>query len=89
VLAGGMWLVRGGAPATPGPRGQGFRDPSLFRPNPRVAVGITARGKLLLAVTRRPVSLERWARALGPSGPCTPSTWTAARRPRCSSAAAP
>lgn len=64
VLAGGMWLVRGGAPATPGPRGQGFRDPSLFRPNPRVAVGITARGKLLLAVTRRPVSLERWARAL-------------------------
>ena len=63
VLAGGMWLVRSGALAL-APRAQGFRDPSLFRPNPRVAVGVTAANNLLLVATRNRVTLRHWARAL-------------------------
>jgi hypothetical protein len=63
VLAGGMWLVRGGALAL-APRAQGFRDPSLFRPNPRVAVGLTRAGKLLLVATGKRVTLGRWAKVL-------------------------
>lgn len=63
VLAGGMWLMRGGA-LTLDWRAQGFRDPSLFRPNPRVAVGLTASGKLLLVATGKRVSLGRWAKVL-------------------------
>lgn len=63
VLAGGMWLVRDGALAL-APRAQGFRDPSLFRPNPRVAVGVTAANKLLLVATGKRVTLRRWAEAL-------------------------
>jgi exopolysaccharide biosynthesis protein len=63
VVAGGMWLLRGGAWALD-PRGQGFRDPSLFRPNPRVAVGLTATNKLLLVATGQRVTLGQWARTL-------------------------
>lgn len=63
VLAGGMWLVRGGELALD-PKAQGFRDPSLFRPNPRVAVGITPANKLLLVATGKRVTLRRWAQML-------------------------
>ncbi len=63
VIAGGMWLVRNNRLALK-PRAQGFRDPSLFRPAARVAVGLTGRNELLLAATRQPVTLERWARTL-------------------------
>ncbi len=63
VLAGGMWLVRDGVLALD-PRAQGFRDPSLFRPNPRVAVGLTPAGKLLLVATGKRVTLGRWAKVL-------------------------
>jgi hypothetical protein len=63
VIAGGMWLVRRGRIALK-PRAQGFRDPSLFRPAARVAVGLTGRNKLLLVATREPVMLPSWARTL-------------------------
>ena len=63
VLAGGMWLVRHGGLFLH-PRAQGFRDPSLFRPNPRVAVGLTRHNKLLLVATGKRVTLGRWAKVL-------------------------
>ena len=63
VIAGGMWLVRNGRLALK-PRAQGFRDPSLFRPAARVAVGLTGGNELLLVATRQPVTLEGWARTL-------------------------
>jgi hypothetical protein len=63
VIAGGMWLVQRGRIALK-PRAQGFRDPSLFRPAARVAVGLTGGNELLLVATREPVTLPVWARTL-------------------------
>jgi hypothetical protein len=46
------------------PRTEGFRDPALFRPNPRTAIGLTARNKLLLVAVTRSIYLSDLARVL-------------------------
>jgi exopolysaccharide biosynthesis protein len=50
------------------PHTEGFRDPALFRHARRLAIGLTADNRLILAATRQPISLRRLAyamRALG------------------------
>lgn len=59
VLAGGIHLVQEGD-ITVRPQRQGFSG-LLEKPDPRVGVGITEAGELLLAATKTPVSLTRWA----------------------------
>lgn len=39
------------------PRGEGFSDPSLFRPRPRTAIGVTREGKLRMVVVTNGVTL--------------------------------
>ena len=45
-------------------RAEGFRDAALVRPTGRLGVGITKDNTLVLAGTRKPVTLMQWARAL-------------------------
>jgi hypothetical protein len=50
------------------PRSEGFRDPKLYTPGIRTAVGVTKHGKLLFVTTKQPIYLSRLAkvmRALG------------------------
>lgn len=63
VLGGGPRLVRAGRVHVD-PRAEGFRDRSLFRPAARVAVGVTNGNRLIIAATRKPVSLRSMAKAL-------------------------
>lgn len=63
VLAGGLWLVRDNEIAV-NPRAQGFSPLLQQHADPRVGVGITEDGRLILAATKTPVSLTQWARAL-------------------------
>lgn len=46
------------------PKSEGFRDPGLFRPRPRTAIGVTKDGHLRFVVVTQPVSLWQLARAL-------------------------
>lgn len=39
------------------PKGEGFSDPSLFRPRPRTAIGVTPNGKLRMVVVTNGVTL--------------------------------
>jgi uncharacterized protein YigE (DUF2233 family) len=45
-------------------QGEGFRDPAIFRAAVRSGLGVTSRGKLLMAVSLTAVDLTRWARTL-------------------------
>ncbi len=69
VLRGGIRLLRQGAYAA-NPRAQGFRDPGLFRPTSRTAVGITANRRLLLVATAQPITIARTASVMKHLG-CT------------------
>lgn len=62
VLAGGIRLVSDGDVAV-APGKQGF-SPLLEKPDPRVGVGITESGNLILVATKTPVALTQWARIL-------------------------
>ncbi len=46
------------------PRGEGFRDPSLFTPRPRSAIGVTEDGHLRVVVVTKPVTLWQLAKAM-------------------------
>ena len=46
------------------PYTEGFRDPALFRPRPRTAMGVTADGRLRMVVVTQPVSLWTLARIM-------------------------
>jgi hypothetical protein len=46
------------------PRGEGFRDPELLRRNGRIGVGITRDNRLILAATRKPITLHQFGRAM-------------------------
>lgn len=46
------------------PRAEGFRDPAIYRRNPRTAIGYTKSGKLIFAATAKPVLLREMAAAL-------------------------
>jgi len=63
VLCAGPRLLQGGQVRVD-PRAEGFRDRALFRPAARVAVGVTARHELIIAATRKPVTLSRMALAM-------------------------
>lgn len=39
------------------PKGEGFRDPALFKPRPRTAIGVTGDGKLRMVVVTHGVTL--------------------------------
>lgn len=43
------------------PKGEGFKDRSVYASNPRTAVGVTKHNKLLMVVTTKPVSLRTMA----------------------------
>lgn len=43
------------------PKGEGFRDKSVYKSNPRTAVGITKHNKLLMVVTTKAVTLRTMA----------------------------
>lgn len=63
VICGGPRLVRNGVPSV-NPTAEGFRDPGLFRPAARSAVGVTRANKLLLVTVNRPVYLSHMARIM-------------------------
>jgi exopolysaccharide biosynthesis protein len=63
AVEGGPRLLSGGELVVD-PRAEGFRDPALFRRNPRTAIGLTAGNKLLLVAVTRPVYLSDLARAM-------------------------
>jgi len=63
AVEGGPRLLAGGEIVVD-PRAEGFRDPALFRPNPRTAIGLTAHNKLLLVAVTRPIYLSDLARML-------------------------
>lgn len=46
------------------PYTEGFRDPALFRPRPRTAMGVTEDGRLRMVVVTQPVSLWSLARIM-------------------------
>ena len=46
------------------PKAEGFRDPAVYRRNPRTAIGYTRSGKLIFAATSKPVLLREMAAAL-------------------------
>lgn len=46
------------------PRAEGFRDPRVYAATSRTAVGVTKHNKLLLVVTRHPVTLRQLARLM-------------------------
>ena len=46
------------------PQGEGFRDPSLFLPCPRTALGLTAANKLLMVTCSRRISLWQLAKIM-------------------------
>lgn len=62
-VAGGPTLISGGEYFIT-PAAEGFKDPSLFSPRPRSAVGLTANNKLLLVSTSKEVSLWQMARIM-------------------------
>jgi len=67
VLRGGIRLVENGKAAL-NPKGQGFRDPALFRPATRTAVGLDSRNRLLMVAVNKGVYLSDMAgimKALG------------------------
>lgn len=49
LLADGQYVIN--------PHAEGFRDPSLFKPRPRTAIGVTADGKLRMVVVTNGVTL--------------------------------
>lgn len=49
LLADGQYVLN--------PKGEGFSDPSLFRPRPRTAIGVTPQGKLRMVVVTNGVTL--------------------------------
>lgn len=63
VLCGGPRLVRSGK-VWVYPKAEGFRDPALFTPRIRTAVGYTKNGRLLLVTTGKPVYLSSLAKAM-------------------------
>lgn len=63
AVEGGPRLLAGGEIVL-APRAEGFRDPSLFRRNPRTGLGLTAQNKLLLVAVARPIYLSDLARAM-------------------------
>ena len=63
VLRGGPRLLSGGEVCLY-PRGEGFRQASLFAPNRRTALGLTSDHKLLLVATNQRIYLSQLARAL-------------------------
>lgn len=67
VLRGGIRLVEDGKAAL-SPRSQGFRDPALFRPATRTAVGLDKRNRLLMVAVNKCIYLSDMAgimKALG------------------------
>jgi uncharacterized protein YigE (DUF2233 family) len=63
TLGAGPRLIAGGKISS-GFRGEGFRDPAIFRPAVRSGLGVTLRGKLLMVVSLTAVDLTRWAQTL-------------------------
>lgn len=45
-------------------RSEGFRDPRIYSPAPRTAVGVTKHNKLIVAVTRKPITLTKMAQVM-------------------------
>ncbi len=50
------------------PRSEGFRDPSLFHPRPRTAIGVTSDGKLRMVVVTHNVTLWTLAHIMADLG---------------------
>lgn len=46
------------------PSSEGFRDPSLFKPRPRAALGVTEDGHLRMVVVTQPVTLWKLAKVM-------------------------
>ncbi len=63
VTCGGPRLVTNGV-ARVDPKSEGFRDPSLFRPAVRSAIGVTKANKLLLVTVNKPIYLSHLARVM-------------------------
>jgi hypothetical protein len=63
VVCAGPRLVKNGV-AYVHQRGEGFRDRNLFDPNARIAIGVTADRRMVIAATRKHVYLSRMARAM-------------------------
>ncbi|HPP74293.1 MAG TPA: phosphodiester glycosidase family protein [Armatimonadota bacterium] len=63
VLAGGPTLVDAGQVSV-NARAEGFRDPSIFRPATRTAVGITTANKLLMVSVNTPISQHKLAKIM-------------------------
>ncbi|MBI3924603.1 MAG: phosphodiester glycosidase family protein [Armatimonadetes bacterium] len=63
AVSGGPTLLAGGAVVLD-PSPEGFRDPGLFRPAPRSALGVTDQNKLLMVTIREPIRLIRLAWAM-------------------------
>lgn len=60
AISSGPTLVEHGALAL-NPRAEGFRDPAVYRPARRSALGLTKGNKLVLVSVTKPVSLKRLA----------------------------
>lgn len=63
VVCGGPRLVTRGRTRLH-PRGEGFRDRSLFTKRPRTAVGVTWRNRLVLVTVAKPIYLRQLARVM-------------------------
>ena len=63
VICGGPRLVTNGR-ALVVPRAEGFRDRSLFRRRPRMAVGLTRYNRLVMVSVARPIYLRQLARLM-------------------------
>jgi hypothetical protein len=66
LCAGPVLVQRGRAAADPW--AEGFRDRHMTAPNPRIAVGTCRDGRLIFAVTCKPVHLSQFASALQAAG---------------------
>jgi exopolysaccharide biosynthesis protein len=63
VICGGPRLVNNGRSLVV-PRAEGFRDRSLFRRRPRMAVGLTRYNRLVMVSVARPIYLRQLARLM-------------------------
>lgn len=63
AVGGGPTLLTGGE-FFMNPASEGFRDPSLFRPRPRSAIGVTEKGHLRMVVVTQGVSLWKLAHVM-------------------------
>jgi len=69
AMKGGIRLMQNGQYAVY-PRQQGFRDPALFRPATRTAIGLTNGNHLLMVAVNRPIYLSNLAAIMKALGCC-------------------